>query len=72
MIDQEPFAIKVGRFYVQRCKSNEEDFQSPSVTPVADFLLHLFKDGNLQPSTMEGYSTAFADMVGHNRLHQYR
>ena len=55
--------------FVQWCKSNEVDFRSPSVTPIADFLLHLFKEGKLQPSTIEGYSTAFADMVGHNRLH---
>ena len=39
------------------------------MTPIADFLFHLFKDGKLQPSTIEGYSTAFADMVGYNRLH---
>ena len=54
---------------VKWCKSNEVDFRSPSVTQIADFLLHLFKDRNLQPSTMEGYRTAIADMVDNDRLH---
>ena len=40
------------------------DFRSPSVNQIADFLLHLFKEKNLQPSTIEGYRTAIADMVG--------
>ena len=30
--------------------------------------MHLFKDRNLQPSTIEGYRTAIADMVGNDRL----
>ena len=34
----------------------------------ADFLLHLFKERNLQPSTIEGYRTAIADMVGNDKL----
>ena len=35
---------------------------------IADFLLHLFKERNLQPSTIEGYRTAIADMVGNDKL----
>ena len=31
---------------------------------IVDFLLHLFKERNLQPSTIEGYKTAIADTVG--------
>ena len=35
---------------------------------IAEFLLHLFKDRNLQPSTIEGYRTAIADMVRNDKL----
>ena len=43
-------------------------FRSPSVNQIADFLLHLFKERNLQPSTIEGYRTAIVDMVGNSEL----
>ena len=33
---------------------------------MADFLLYLFKERQLQPSTIEGYRTAIADMVGND------
>ena len=48
--------------FVKFCRSNEVDFQSPSVTQIADFLLHLFQDRKLQPSTIEGFRTAINDM----------
>ena len=35
---------------------------------IADFLLHLFKERNLQPSTIDSYRTAIADMVGYDTL----
>ena len=35
---------------------------------IADFLLFLFKERKLQPSTIEGYRTAIADMVGNYKL----
>ena len=44
------------------------DFRSPSIGQIADFLLHLFKVKNLQPSTIDVYRTAIADMVGNDRL----
>ena len=50
--------------FVKWCESHEVDFRSPSVNQIAEFLLYLFKDRNLQPSTIEGYRTAIADMVG--------
>ena len=34
----------------------------------ADFVLHLFKERKLQPSTIEGYRTAIADMVGNHKF----
>ena len=41
--------------FIKWCKSNEVEIQSPSVNQIADFLLHLFKERKLQPSTIEGY-----------------
>ena len=35
---------------------------------IADFLLYLFKERNLQSSTIDGYRTAIADMVGNDKL----
>ena len=40
------------------------DFRTPSVKQIADFLLHLFQEKNLQPSTIEGYRLAIADKLG--------
>ena len=48
--------------FVKWCDSNKVSFRSPSVNQIAEFLLHLFKDRNLQPSTIDGYRTAIADM----------
>ena len=48
--------------------SNKVDFRSPSVNQIADFLLYPFRDRNLQPSTINGYRTAIADMVGNDQL----
>ena len=53
--------------FVKWCDSCEVDFRS-QVSQFADFLLHLFKERKLQPSTIEGYRTAIADMVGNDRL----
>ena len=54
--------------FLKWCDSHEVDFRSPSISQIADFLLYLFKERNLQPSTIEGYRTAIADMVGNDRL----
>ena len=54
--------------FLKWCQSHEVDFRAPSVNQIADFLLHLFKERNLQPSTIEGYRTAIADMVGNDKL----
>ena len=54
--------------FVEWCRSNKVDFWSPSVTEIADFLLHLFQDRKLQPSTIEGYRMAIADMVGNDKF----
>ena len=39
--------------FVRWCKAHQVDFHSPSVEQIADFLLHLFQDKKLQPSTVE-------------------
>ena len=33
---------------------------------IADFLLHLFEEKNLQPSTIDGYRSAIADKLGND------
>ena len=55
--------------FVKWCESNQVDFRAPSLKQVADFLLYLFKERQLQPSTIEGYRTAIADMVGNDPVH---
>ena len=54
--------------FVKWCDSHKVDFRSPSISQIADFLLYLFKERQLQPSTIEGYRTAIADMVGNDKL----
>ena len=54
--------------FVKWCDSHQVDFGSPSVNQIADFLLYLFKERKLQPSTNEGYKTAIADKVGNQKF----
>ena len=54
--------------FVKWCKTHTVDFRSPSVTQIADLLLYLFSEKNLQPSTIDGYRTATADMLGNDSL----
>ena len=63
----EPSTNQSGPF-LSCCESNKLDVRSPSIAQIADFLLYLFKERNLQPSTIEGYRTAIADMVGNEKL----
>ena len=50
--------------FTKWCFTNQVDFRSPPVKSVADFLLHLFEDKKLQPSTIDGYRSAIADKLG--------
>ena len=50
------------------CEQNQVDVSSPSIPRIADFLLHLFEEKGLQPSTISGYRTAIADGFGSNGL----
>ena len=54
--------------FTKWCISNQVDFQSPPVKSVADFLLYLFEDKKLQPSTIDGYRSAIADKLGSSKL----
>ena len=44
------------------------DFRSPSIKQIADFLLYLFQEKHLQPSTIDGYRTAISDKIGNGRV----
>ena len=46
------------------CVTNQVDFRSPPIKSVADFLMYLFEDKKLQPSTIDGYRSAIADKLG--------
>ena len=50
--------------FTKWCITNQVDFKSPPVKSVADFLMHLFEDRKLQPSTIDGYRSAIADKLG--------
>ena len=54
--------------FVRWCETGQVDFRSPSVKQIADFLLYLFQEKNLQPSTIEGYRSAIADKLGNASL----
>ena len=54
--------------FTKWCITNQVDFRSPPIKSVADFLMYLFEDRKLQPSTIDGYRSAIADKLGNTRL----
>ena len=54
--------------FTKWCITNQVDLQAPTVKSVADFLMYLFDDRKLQPSTIDGYRSAIADKLGHSTL----
>ena len=54
--------------FVRWCDKSKVDFRAPSIKQIADFLLFLFQEKHLQPSTIEGYRTAIADKVGNSSV----
>ena len=54
--------------FTKWCLSNQVDFRAPPLKAIADFLLHLFQDRNLQPSTIDGYRSAIADKLGNSTI----
>ena len=55
-------------FFTKWCITNQVDFKAPPVKSVADFLMYLFEDRKLQPSTIDGYRSAIADKLGNSTL----
>ena len=43
-------------------------FRAPPVKSVSDFLMYLFEDRKLQPSTIDGYRSAIADKLGNSPI----
>ena len=57
----------MGHFYkVVHHKSGH--LRTPPVKSVADFLMYLFEERKLQPSTIDGYRSAIADKLGSSTL----
>ena len=54
--------------FAKWCITNQVDFRAPPVKSVADFLMYLFEDRKLQPSTIDGYRSAIADKLGNSNL----
>ena len=54
--------------FYQWCLSNQVDFRAPPLKAIADFLLHLFQEKKLQPSTIDGYRSAIADKLGNSTI----
>ena len=44
------------------------DFRAPPIKSVADFLMYLYQDRKLQPSTIDGYRSAIADKLGNSPI----
>ena len=47
---------------------SQVDFRASPVKSVADFLMYLFQDRKLQPSTIDGYRSAIADKLGNSPI----
>ena len=54
--------------FTKWCIANQVDFRAPPVKSAADFLMYLFEDRKLQPSTIDGYRSAIADKLGNSTL----
>ena len=50
------------------CHSNQVDFRASPINSIADFLLYLFQDSKLQPSTIDWYRSATADKLGNSPI----
>ena len=57
-----------GPFYKVMYPSSGGLWGAPFVKSVADFLMYLFQDRKLQPSTIDGYRSAIADRLGNSPI----
>ena len=54
--------------FTKWCLTHKVDFRSPPIKSIADFLMYLFEDRKLQPSTIDGYRSAISDKLGNSAL----
>ena len=54
--------------FTKWCLSNQVNFRPPPLKAIADFLLYLFEDRKLQPSTIDGFRSAIADKFGNSPI----
>ena len=54
--------------FTKWCLTHQVDFRASPVKSVADFLMYLFQDRKLQPSTIDGYRSAIADKLGNSPI----
>ena len=54
--------------FTKWCLTHQVDFRAPPVKSAADFLMYLFQDRKLQPSTIDGYRSAIADKLGNSPI----
>ena len=54
--------------FTKWCITNKVDFRAPPINSVADFLMYLFEDRKLQPSTIDGYRSVISDKLGNPSL----
>ena len=54
--------------FTKWCLSHQVDFRAPPVKSVTYFLMYLFQDRKLQPSTIDGYRLAIADKLGNSPI----
>ena len=66
--DQPDLSMRQSGPFLQSGASHQVDFRAPPVKSVADFLMYLFEDRKLQPSTIDGYRSAIADKLGNSTL----
>ena len=54
--------------FTKWCLTHQVHFRAPLIKSVADFLMYLFQDWKLQPSTIDGYRSAIADNLGNSPI----
>ena len=54
--------------FTKWCLSNQVDFRALPVKSIADFILYLFQERKLQPSTIDGNRSAIADKLGNSPI----
>ena len=57
---------QVDHFLTKWCLGNRVDFRAPPEKSIAGFLMYLFQERKLQPSTIDGYRSLIADELGNS------